>query len=40
MFIIYLILVYLPILPLGIPKRRRKDNINMDLKETRWEGMD
>jgi len=26
--------------PLGRPRRRRKDNINMDLKEVRCVGMD
>jgi hypothetical protein len=37
---VYLILVYVPTLPLGEPRRRREDNIQMDLKETGWEGMD
>jgi len=40
MFIVYLILVYVPTLLLGVPRRRRKDNIQMGLKETGWEGMD
>jgi hypothetical protein len=26
--------------PLGKPKRRREDNIRMDLKEIEWDGMD
>jgi hypothetical protein len=26
--------------PLGRPRRRREDNIRMDLKETGWEGVD
>jgi hypothetical protein len=26
--------------PLGIPRRRWVDNINMDLREIRWDGMD
>jgi len=40
MFIVYLILVYVPTQPLGVPRRRREDNIQMDLKGTGWEGMD
>jgi hypothetical protein len=26
--------------PLGKPRRRWEDNINTDLRETRWKGMD
>jgi hypothetical protein len=26
--------------PLGRPRRRTKDNIKIDLKEIRWEGVD
>jgi hypothetical protein len=26
--------------PLGRPRRRRVDNIKMDLRETEWDGMD
>jgi hypothetical protein len=26
--------------PLGIPRRRWVDNIKMDLRETRWDGVD
>jgi hypothetical protein len=26
--------------PLGIPRRRWKDNIKMDLREVGWKGMD
>ena len=40
MFIVYFILVYVPTLLLGVPRRRREDIIQMDLKETGWEGMD